>query len=173
MGVGQVGARSDHCTPPPHSPTDRLDPPVHFVNHRPVKKYQKRCSMTKLGGGGLSLLAYRLVPQHGPTTLAAPDWRTGCSITLVAQTADALLPVSARLSDAAHVCYSGRESERGPWRQPLRTSSNHTSYQVTGLLPYTVYSFRLTAVNGVGAGQPGAASYPVHTLREREYIVSR
>ncbi|KAF0290345.1 Receptor-type tyrosine-protein phosphatase delta [Amphibalanus amphitrite] len=65
-----------------------------------------------------------------------------------------------------HYLIHVRETERGPWDRSLRTASNRTMYQVTGLRPFTVYSFRLTAVNAVGAGRPGPSSYPVNTLRE-------
>ncbi|KAF0309910.1 Protein sidekick-1 [Amphibalanus amphitrite] len=75
-------------------------------------------------------------------------------------------PRRTNFSPVLHYLIHVRETERGPWDRSLRTASNRTMYQVTGLRPFTVYSFRLTAVNAVGAGRPGPSSYPVNTLRE-------
>ena len=49
-----------------------------------------------------------------------------------------------------------------------RTLGPQTNASITGLTPFTVYTFRVVAVNGQGYSQPGYASYPVSTLRERE-----
>jgi hypothetical protein len=51
----------------------------------------------------------------------------------------------------------------------ILTRSNETSYQVTGLFPFTVYSFRVLAVNAMGRSRPSKESYYMVTLREGEY----
>uniref|UniRef100_A0A1A9ZZ85 Fibronectin type-III domain-containing protein n=1 Tax=Glossina pallidipes TaxID=7398 RepID=A0A1A9ZZ85_GLOPL len=58
--------------------------------------------------------------------------------------------------------------ENGQWDQvsPIQTKSNVTSYQVTELIPFTVYSFRLKAVNKLGISPPSKESYYIVTLRE-------
>ena len=50
----------------------------------------------------------------------------------------------------------------------ISTSSNETSYQVTGLYPFTVYSFRVLAVNAMGRSRASKESYYMVTLREGE-----
>lgn len=62
------------------------------------------------------------------------------------------------------------EGEDGIWDQVSRiyTRTNATSYQVTGLTPFTVYSFRLLAVNKLGVSPPSKESYYIVTLREGE-----
>lgn len=61
-----------------------------------------------------------------------------------------------------------RVGEEGDWevQNPLTTSTNVTSTQVTGLQPYAVYSFRVVAVNGLGPSLPSRESYYMVTLRE-------
>lgn len=61
-----------------------------------------------------------------------------------------------------------RVGENGPWDQvpQINTKSNITSYQVTGLIPFTVYSFRLRAVNKLGISPPSKESYYIVSLRE-------
>ena len=50
----------------------------------------------------------------------------------------------------------------------ISTISNETSYQVTGLYPFTVYSFRVLAVNAMGRSRASKESYYMVTLREGE-----
>lgn len=66
--------------------------------------------------------------------------------------------------------FSCSEGEDGIWDQVARiyTRTNATSYQVTGLTPFTVYSFRLLAVNKLGISPPSKESYYIVTLREGE-----
>lgn len=61
-----------------------------------------------------------------------------------------------------------RVGENGPWDQmpQINTKSNSTSYQVTGLVPFTVYSFRTRAVNKLGTSPPSKESYYIVSLRE-------
>ncbi|XP_021710392.1 tyrosine-protein phosphatase 99A isoform X2 [Aedes aegypti] len=61
-----------------------------------------------------------------------------------------------------------RVGENGEWDQvdPLYTNSNEAFYQVTGLVPFTVYSFRVIAVNELGHSPPSKESYYFVTLRE-------
>lgn len=67
-------------------------------------------------------------------------------------------------------CSFCSEGEDGIWDQVARiyTRTNATSYQVTGLTPFTVYSFRLLAVNKLGISPPSKESYYIVTLREGE-----
>ena len=50
---------------------------------------------------------------------------------------------------------------------PVNTNSSNTSYTLTNLLPYTVYSFQVQAVNSVGKSMPSKDTYPTITLREK------
>lgn len=64
--------------------------------------------------------------------------------------------------------HRNRVGENGPWDQvpQINTESNITSYQVTDLIPFTVYSFRLRAVNKLGISPPSKESYYIVSLRE-------
>ncbi|KAK9718919.1 Fibronectin type III domain [Popillia japonica] len=61
-----------------------------------------------------------------------------------------------------------RVGEDGSWNvaDGILTPDNKTSFQVVGLHPYTVYSFRVLAVNAMGASLPSKESYYMVTLRE-------
>ena len=63
---------------------------------------------------------------------------------------------------------SRRVGEEGEWdvQNALVTLTNATSSQVIGLLPYTVYSFRVVAINSLGPSTPSRESYYMVTLRE-------
>ncbi|XP_013779211.1 tyrosine-protein phosphatase 99A-like [Limulus polyphemus] len=70
-------------------------------------------------------------------------------------------------SPIIHYVIHIRVGETGKWKSNgILTSDNRTHYQVIGLQPYTVYSFRILAVNAIGASQPSKPSYYIVTLRE-------
>ena len=48
----------------------------------------------------------------------------------------------------------------------VTTDTAETSFNVTELQPFTVYSFKVTAVNKIGASNESTASYHMMTLRE-------
>ncbi|XP_078047953.1 putative receptor-type tyrosine-protein phosphatase mosPTP-1 isoform X2 [Augochlora pura] len=61
-----------------------------------------------------------------------------------------------------------RIDEHGFWNttKEIETPDNNTTYIIKNLLPYTTYSFRVSAVNTIGRSRPSAASYYIRTLRE-------
>ncbi|KAG0423774.1 hypothetical protein HPB47_000466 [Ixodes persulcatus] len=61
-----------------------------------------------------------------------------------------------------------RIGEKGDWdtMNKVMTSDNSTNFQVIGLKPFTVYSFRVLAVNAIGASKPSKESFYMVTLRE-------
>ncbi|XP_055616400.1 protein sidekick-2-like [Toxorhynchites rutilus septentrionalis] len=73
-----------------------------------------------------------------------------------------------RNAPVANFIIETRVGENGGWDQvaPIRTKDNGTSYQVGGLLPFTVYSFRVIAINELGRSPPSKESYYFVTLRE-------
>ena len=48
----------------------------------------------------------------------------------------------------------------------MATGQNSTVYSVQGLHPFSVYSFKVAAVNGVGLSRESDQSYYMITLRE-------
>ncbi|KYM79703.1 Protein sidekick-2 [Atta colombica] len=58
--------------------------------------------------------------------------------------------------------------EDGPWNatKEIITPHNDTFYTVENLRPFTVYSFRVAAINALGRSKPSQASYYMVTLRE-------
>lgn len=69
-----------------------------------------------------------------------------------------------------------RVGEDGEWdeeREGILTPNNATTYQVTKLHPYTVYSFRVVAVNAMGASLSSNVSYYMVTLREGKCYIQR
>ncbi|XP_038105916.1 tyrosine-protein phosphatase 99A isoform X1 [Culex quinquefasciatus] len=67
-----------------------------------------------------------------------------------------------------HFVIETRIGENGDWDQvePIFTKGSQSSHQVTGLVPFTVYSFRVVAVNEHGHSSPSKESYYFVTLRE-------
>lgn len=65
---------------------------------------------------------------------------------------------------------SCRVGETGAWDEieRIHTNGSRTTYVVTNLLPFTVYSFRIVAVNRLGMSHPSKESYYICTLREGE-----
>ncbi|KAK5639714.1 hypothetical protein RI129_012206 [Pyrocoelia pectoralis] len=61
-----------------------------------------------------------------------------------------------------------RLGEDGEWSviDSILTPTNDTNYYITNLQPYTVNSFRVVAVNAMGASSPSKESYYMVTLRE-------
>ena len=48
----------------------------------------------------------------------------------------------------------------------LITPDNRTTLQITNLLPFTIYSFRILAKNAIGTSNPSDSSFNMITLRE-------
>ncbi|KAF5300366.1 hypothetical protein FQR65_LT00987 [Abscondita terminalis] len=71
-------------------------------------------------------------------------------------------------SPVTHYIIHTRVGEDGEWNviDGILTPNNETNYYVTNLQPYTVYSFRVVAVNAMGASGPSKESYYMVTLRE-------
>lgn len=63
-----------------------------------------------------------------------------------------------------------RVGETGAWDElpEVHTNNSVATYVVTKLLPFTVYSFRILAVNRLGVSLPSKESYYICTLREGE-----
>jgi hypothetical protein len=61
-----------------------------------------------------------------------------------------------------------RQGEEGDWAdaRTVPTGSNRSEFNVTGLRPFTVYSFRVAAVTAAGPEEEGGPSYYMITLRE-------
>ena len=61
-----------------------------------------------------------------------------------------------------------RVGEDGPWdeKNEIITPTNDTKYYMENLLPFTSYSFRVSAVNARGRSAPSVTSHYITTLRE-------
>ncbi|XP_043500700.1 tyrosine-protein phosphatase 99A isoform X2 [Polistes fuscatus] len=68
----------------------------------------------------------------------------------------------------SHYVIYTRVDEDGSWdkMKEIVTSTNATFYTIENLTPFTVYSFRVAAVNAMGRSKPSQASYYIITLRE-------
>ncbi|KAF0287130.1 Tyrosine-protein phosphatase 99A [Amphibalanus amphitrite] len=66
------------------------------------------------------------------------------------------------------VCRYRRYDPSGPWdlHNEITIPGNRTTFNVTGLLPFTAYSFRIFSVNSVGRSLASEPSYPMVTHRE-------
>ncbi|XP_065165511.1 tyrosine-protein phosphatase 99A isoform X2 [Atheta coriaria] len=71
-------------------------------------------------------------------------------------------------SPITHYIIHTRVGEDSEWEviDSILTPNNASTYQITNLHPYTVYSFRVIAVNGMGSSAPSKGSYYMVTLRE-------
>ena len=77
-------------------------------------------------------------------------------------------PLNMHNSLVSHYLIHVRVGEDGGWDKGavLETETNATVFQVDNLLPFTTYSFRVTAVNAMGRSHHSKESYYMLTLRE-------
>ena len=70
-----------------------------------------------------------------------------------------------------HFITHRRYDPPGPWdlQNEVTIPDNRTTFNVTGLLPFTAYSFRIFSINNVGRSLASDPSYPMVTHREREW----
>ena len=54
--------------------------------------------------------------------------------------------------------------------EEMDTGLNETRFLVTGLQPFTTYSFRVAAQNQIGSSEPSKESFHTQTHRERESV---
>eukprot|EP00095_Tigriopus_kingsejongensis_P008769 maker-scaffold151_size306168-snap-gene-2.8 protein:Tk08769 transcript:maker-scaffold151_size306168-snap-gene-2.8-mRNA-1 annotation:"unnamed protein product" len=77
-------------------------------------------------------------------------------------------PLNTHNSPISHYLILVRVGEGGAWDQNniIETANNSTIFQVSDLLPFSTYSFRITAVNAIGRSHHSKESYYMITLRE-------
>ncbi|CAB3361379.1 Hypothetical predicted protein [Cloeon dipterum] len=78
-------------------------------------------------------------------------------------------PLDMQNGHILHYIISIRVGEDGGWDEDMsgiETSDNKTFYTVANLRPFTVYSFRIIAVNALGPSKPSKESFYMVTLRE-------
>ena len=77
-------------------------------------------------------------------------------------------PLHQHHSAISHYIIHILEGEETNWskHEVLQTKSAETSFTVTDLQPFTVYSFKVTAVNKIGLSNQSIPSYHMMTLRE-------
>ncbi|XP_043479627.1 tyrosine-protein phosphatase 99A isoform X2 [Leptopilina heterotoma] len=68
----------------------------------------------------------------------------------------------------SHYVVYVRVGEPGDWDEQnwIKTPDDNTTYTIKNLTPYTVYSFRVSAVNAKGRSKPSRETYYIFTLRE-------
>ncbi|CAG0901062.1 unnamed protein product [Darwinula stevensoni] len=78
-------------------------------------------------------------------------------------------PVSSHNSPIRNYVIQRRVGDMGSWEEEskLKVPSETLAVEIKGLDPFTVYSFRVMAVNAMGMSPPSRSSYPIITLRER------
>eukprot|EP00092_Neocalanus_flemingeri_P005720 GFUD01006160.1.p1 GENE.GFUD01006160.1~~GFUD01006160.1.p1 ORF type:complete len:1193 (+),score=156.97 GFUD01006160.1:67-3645(+) len=77
-------------------------------------------------------------------------------------------PLHQHHSAISHYIIHMLEGEDTNWskHEIIQTQSAETSYNVTNLQPFSVYSFKVTAVNKIGLSNQSLPSYHMMTLRE-------
>ncbi|XP_025835596.1 protein sidekick-2-like isoform X2 [Agrilus planipennis] len=76
-------------------------------------------------------------------------------------------PSDVHFSNVLYYVILIRVGEKGEWNDNGNiTPDNRTNYKMTGLKPYSVYSFKVIAVNEMGRSDPSQESYYIITLRE-------
>lgn len=77
-------------------------------------------------------------------------------------------PLHQHHSPISHYTIHVLEGEGANWEDHkiIRTKSADSTFTVQGLHPFTVYSFKVTAVNKIGPSTQSQASYHMMTLRE-------
>ena len=67
-------------------------------------------------------------------------------------------------------CGFRRYDPPGLWdlQNEITVPDNRTTFNVTGLVPFTAYTFRIFSVNSVGRSLASEPSYPMVTHREGE-----
>lgn len=72
-------------------------------------------------------------------------------------------------SPISHYIIHVRESVDGKWdvENGIMTPDNRTQFEIIGLKPFTTYSFRVLAVNSIGASEPSPPSHYMITLRQK------
>lgn len=64
-----------------------------------------------------------------------------------------------------------RIGEDGAWNEKpiIVTNSSRATFHIEALQPFTVYSFRVVAINSIGRSKPSKPSYYIVTLREGKF----
>ena len=77
-------------------------------------------------------------------------------------------PLHTHHSDVSSYIIHILEGEDAHWdsHEVITTDNPETIFNVTDLQPFTVYSFKVTAVNEIGPSNESIASYHMMTLRE-------
>ena len=80
-------------------------------------------------------------------------------------------PLHENHSPVTHYIIHILEGEDTDWdhHEVFTTNTPQTIFNVTDLQPFTTYSFRVTAVNGMGRSSHSKESYYMLTLREGSY----
>lgn len=71
-------------------------------------------------------------------------------------------------SPILHYVIHVRENVNGTWdvNNGVMTPDNRTQFEITGLKPFSTYSFRVLAVNAIGVSEPSPESHYMVTLRQ-------
>ena len=78
-------------------------------------------------------------------------------------------PFNADQVQVSYYLVQVRAGEETSWEEgshTVETPDNVTLFQVTGLNPFTTYSFRVTAVTAKARSKPSESSFYMFTLRE-------
>ena len=78
-------------------------------------------------------------------------------------------PLNTHYSPVSHYLIHVLEGEHSTWpgaNHIVETQTPQTTFTVPKLKPFTVYSFKVTAVNSIGNSEQSHSSYHMVTLRE-------
>ncbi|XP_063603042.1 tyrosine-protein phosphatase 99A-like isoform X3 [Penaeus indicus] len=173
--VSLVEYRSESVTLFHHDSRMSLNPTNYSLSFRPVLASDSGTYVCRVNNRDDSELPIKLIVQgeenggRGSTDVPDPPGRplilgfTARSVNLSWTPSQ-----DTHNSPISHYIIHIREGEDGHWDvdNGHATTNNSTQFTVDGLSPFTVYSFRVVAVNSLGMSSPSKESYYMVTLRE-------
>eukprot|EP00090_Calanus_glacialis_P013507 TRINITY_DN22191_c0_g1_i1.p1 TRINITY_DN22191_c0_g1~~TRINITY_DN22191_c0_g1_i1.p1 ORF type:complete len:1215 (-),score=130.86 TRINITY_DN22191_c0_g1_i1:761-4405(-) len=153
------------ATPLIHPSRIRLESPSYSLYISALETGDTGTWYCRVDGRNKPISAYHLKVTDVPSTPGKPLVMSFSSRTVKLSWAP---PLDVHSSPIREYVIRVRNGEDTDWTdsETVPTDNNSTVYSVIGLKPFNVYSFRVSAVNGVGQSPESEESYYMITLRE-------